>query len=221
MFVKASNPKTEGLAMKRIYGLVLLTAGLHLCSVAVADGDWYAGLSLGLGEANEIGFEDIDDGSALSGSIDDNDFGWKIYGGYAYNQYVAIEGGYVDLGEVSINAESDGDGVAYDAGQVTASIGTTGFSLSVLGLMPINDRLGLHARIGYFTWKADQRLNNSAFQPVSEDFEGSDPTFGVGAMYKLNDQTTIRVDYEKFADVEAVDGSLLSLGLQFHFGAGK
>ena len=205
--------------MKRIFGTVLLTLGLHLCSVAVADGDWYAGASLGIGEANEIGFEDIDDGSALSGSIDNDDFGWKIFGGYAYNEHVAIEFGYVDLGEVSINADSDGGGVAFDAGKVAASNGTTGFSLSVVGLMPINDRFGLHARIGYFTWKADQRLTNSAFQPVSAELEGSDPTFGLGATYKINDQFTIRGDYEKFTDIDEVDGSLLSLGLQFHFGA--
>jgi OOP family OmpA-OmpF porin len=203
--------------MKRIYGSVLLISVLDLCNVAAAEGDWYAGVSLGTAEANEIGFEDIDDGSALSGSIDDNDFGWKIFGGYAYNQYVAIEGAYVDLGEVSINAESDGGGVSFDPGPVTAAIKATGFSLSVIGFMPINERLGLHAKIGYFAWEADQSLSNSAFQPVSVEFDGSDPTFGVGATYEVNDRLAIRGEYEKYVDIDEVDGSLFSLGLQYAF----
>ena len=199
--------------------LRLTIAGL-ICAAsapALADGHWYAGVSAGLAEANDIGFRDIDDGSALSSSVSNDDTGWKLFGGYAYNRYISLEFAYIDLGEVSIDATSDGNGVAFAPGSVKAAIESSGFSMAVVAAMPVNDKIELHAKLGYFAWSADQSLRNSAFDPVATSIDGSDPSIGLGASYRLSDKYSIRVEYEKFTDIDEVDGSLLSIGLSASF----
>jgi OOP family OmpA-OmpF porin len=203
--------------MKPLTTALLVLFGMVINSSATADGTWYAGASLGTGEANEITFDDIDDGSALSGSTTNDDFGWKVFAGFSYSEYVAVEVAYVDLGEVSIKAESDGDGIAFDPGPVNASIGTSGLSLALVGSMPINDKFGFQAKLGYFAWSADETLSNVAFVPVSVSRDGSDPMFGLGAVYRPNDRYEIRLEYETFSDIEEVDGTLASLGFSVRF----
>jgi len=203
--------------MPRILAIAVLVFGLLANLPAAAEGHWYAGLSLGAGEANALSFEDIDDGSALSGSFDDQDFGWKLFGGYAYNDFVSIEGAWVDLGEIALNAQSDGNGSIFDPGAVTAKIDASGFVLSVVGHMPVNDRLDIFAKVGFFAWEATTTLSNAAFPTRSTDDDGSDPMFGIGAAYEFNDRVTIRGEYEKFSDIKDRDGSLFSLGISLGF----
>ena len=203
------------MTLTRLWAIGLF--GIAVSSPAYADGNWYGGISVGRAEANEIGFEDIDDGSALSGTVSNNDTGWKIFGGYSYNDFVSLEFSYVDLGAVSIDAVSDGNGVAYAPGPVTAAIETTGFAMSVVASMPVSEQFRLHAKVGYYLWEADQSLSNSAFEPVSVKLDGTDPTVGVGASYRFAERFSVRGEYEKFTDIDNVDGSLLSLGLTMSF----
>jgi OOP family OmpA-OmpF porin len=203
--------------MKPYYGLVCVIVGLSLSCDVAAENFWYAGVSVGTAEASQIRLEDIDDGSALSGSTEDNDFGWKIFGGYAFNRFIAIETAYIDLGEVSIDAVSDGTGVVYAPGAVTASIATSGFSLSMVGSVPVSERIGLHAKLGVFVWEAKSQFNNAAFPPTSRTDDGSDFAYGIGASYTINDRFTIRGEYEIFTNTDTEDGLLASLGVTYAF----
>ena len=83
--------------------------------------------------------------------------------------------------------------------------------------MPVSEKFGLYARAGFFAWEAKSRLENSAFPPTSGTFDGSDPTFGIGATYEFNDKFAIRGEYEKYTDIDTVDGSLASLGVTVSF----
>ena len=74
--------------MKLCLKLVFLSLGLaSFSSTAVAQGNFYVGVGGGQAEANELSFTDLDDGSGLSGSLDESDFGWKVFGGFKFSKY--------------------------------------------------------------------------------------------------------------------------------------
>jgi len=203
--------------MLRTAALVALIFASLACAPAQAQGNWYGGVSLGSAEANQIGFEQIDDGSALTGSIDENDFGWKLFAGYSYNRHVAIEFAYADLGQIQLSATSDGNGSLYDPGDVIARIDAQGFSLAVVGSMPAGERFDITAKVGYFVWKSKTSLFNPAVGTLSQDDDGSDPMIGIGARFKFSDRISLRGEYEHFSDIDDEDGSLLSLGFAYSF----
>jgi hypothetical protein len=74
--------------MNKLTGLIIiLLIGLTLAQPAVAkDSGFYFGGSIG--SAN-VSIDDID--------FDENDFAWKLYGGFTLGSWLGIEGGYVDF----------------------------------------------------------------------------------------------------------------------------
>jgi len=85
------------------------TAGLVLALTAVSSHaqsfrpSAYLGGSLGSAQAVDLdALSQAFQGQGLSVrqvSVDDSDGGWKLFVGYRFNPYFAIEGGYTSLGE--------------------------------------------------------------------------------------------------------------------------
>ena len=69
---------------------------------------WYVGG--GLARANV----DVDiDGADLGGTpidldIDDDSVAWRLFGGYRFNRYVGVEGGYINFDEFESSASEAG-----------------------------------------------------------------------------------------------------------------
>src|ERR1700736_2395430 len=92
----------------RTLGLVALAAIASPCAVA-DDSGWYVGANVGQARAK------IDDPGIARGLLaggftttsiqdDDHHFGFNLFGGYQFNRYFALEGGYFDLGRVGFTA---------------------------------------------------------------------------------------------------------------------
>src|SRR6202050_5701527 len=87
--------------------MLAVTAG----SSALADDDsgWYIGANAGQSRA-KIDDVRIIDGLAAQGIAttalkdDDRTLGYKVFGGYEFNQYLALESGYFDLGKFGYTA---------------------------------------------------------------------------------------------------------------------
>ena len=166
-----------------IVPVILATAS----SVAVAEsGHWYLGL--GYGEADyqdwtsrkelsalgdefgtRLGVDDFD--GSRSADLDDSDSGFKLFGGYCFNEYFGLELAYMDLGEVQartrasgtfydeIDNDLDGDLVAEASAEVTA------FSLDVQGRLPLAKGFFLMAEAGLYN--ADVDLSVGADSSIS------------------------------------------------------
>lgn len=203
-------------------GMVFSTAALFIVGPANAkDMGWYIGAGVGQANYDSISESEANaifaaDGITATTSIDDSDMGWKLFGGYQVNPNFALELGYVDLGEISMDVTV----TAPVAGTASAGIEIDGFALSGLGILPIGDRFGVFGRVGLYAWdgNADMDVTISGVGTVSlsEDADGTDIFFGLGAKYDFTDNLGARVEWERY-DIDGDDVDLISGSLVFSF----
>lgn len=206
--------------------LAIITALATLASpLANADDTgWYGGVNVGRSKAK------IDDprisaslqrGGFSSSSIVDDDraTGYKLFGGYQFNRYFALEGGYFDLGKFGYTATT------VPAGTLRGNIRLKGLNLDTVGILPLTDRLSAFGRIGVAY--ADARDNFSGSGAVlvrspSARKREANLKFGVGMQYAFTDALAMRAEAERYRVNDAVgnrgDVDLVSLGLLYRFG---
>jgi OOP family OmpA-OmpF porin len=202
------------------------------CGVVHAQSEgWYIGAGAGQSKANNAGScSDLND-VFLPGfdcTSNDTSTGWKLFAGYQFNPYLAVEGGHVDLGTFKISASGNFAGAPLPPGPGTASGSdkASGFSLDAVGTLPINEQFGLIGRAGLFAWKLDASATASQTNAVptlsvsaSDNPSGSGLDFGVGAKYDFNSVAGLRVEWQRFksigndttgkSDIDLISASLL------------
>jgi OmpA-OmpF porin, OOP family len=172
----------------KLIGAMLLMMGVT--GSALAQNGFYAGAS--------IGQATIDACSGVT-NCDDEDTGWKIFGGWEMNQNIAFEAGWVDMGEIS--GSIGGSAVSAEA---------DGWTLAAKGILPLNEQFGLFARIGFIDWEIE---GGGALSGVDDD--GTDLMYGIGAQYMFTDQFGIFGEWEWYDVDDDVD--LLSIGALIKF----
>lgn len=136
-----------------------------------------------------------------SSSMDDRGAAWGIQIGYDWNSYVALELGYVDLGSALYEADIVADNIFFTGIlPVEFKHESTGPTLALLGMYPLNEMVTIHGRAGiYFS---DTRLSADV-AGVTESQKGSDEdvNFGLGASWNFSDSHALRFEYQRFLDV--------------------
>lgn len=204
--------------MKRISLMTALALGFLLVAfTSPASAGFYYGGSVGQASA-DVSTTDFDDGGSLSGSVDDSPTDWRLYGGYKFFKFLAVEASWLDMGKVTFDGTSDGSGVFYDAGAVTTSQSADGYSISTLGTIPVGTSFQVFAKVGYVFWDADLTLSNTAFPggSLSANDDGNDLQYGAGFAWDYTGPGSLRFDYE-IGEVAGVDIDNLSAGLAFRF----
>jgi opacity protein-like surface antigen len=160
------------------------------------DHGWYVGF--GLGFADDKG-------------LDDDGDGFKVFGGYRFNKYIALEGAVVSLGD--------------DLGRIDAV--KDGISVQAVAIWPVRKKLGLFAKLGFFDW--EERVGSGEFECFSviggftcveeEDKidDGTDTAYGLGLDYHISKRWSFRAEWERFVDVGEGDVDLISFGSLFRF----
>lgn len=176
---------------------LLPLAGLALLPVsALADSGFYIGAAAG-GASQDI---------ELGGppEIEEDDTGFKVFGGYEFDVSVVdlgVELGYADFCEAEINS---------NAGEfVFDSTGINLWGIAGFELGPVD----LFAKLGVIAW--DVEATTSAGR-VSDD--GTDFGFGLGAGFDIG-KVQIRGEYELYdpSDATVTMLSMLSLGVVYRF----
>lgn len=147
-------------------------------------------------------------------SVDDDDLGWKLYGGYRFNQYFAAELAYVDLG----TAEADVNITAPVAGSANVEAEADGVTLALIGRYPFNDKFSAFAKAGAFFWEVEGQASVTvlgATTTLGDDDDGTDFVFGLGADYALTDHISLRAEWERYDMDEDVD--MFSAGIEYRF----
>ena len=136
-------------------------------------------------------------GTADDVLLDQEDTGFKIYGGFRFSRNFSGEIAYVDFGEYN------------DGGNLVQQYG---LAFNMVGYIPFSDSAELMIKAGLFDWTYDD-----GFSYFGET--GTDLTYGIGLQLNLADDLSIRAEYEEFLDIAAPGGdvSLASAGLTFHF----
>ena len=169
-------------------------------------------------------------GVSINASLDDKDTGWKLFGGYRFNEYLGLEAGYTNLGRVRLDLDATTTIPSLSASPVTltsaATVKVDGFTVNGLVSYPVYDFFDVFAKGGVFFWSADTRASATVTglgAPLSATFSdsesGTDLMFGVGARYRFNDYVTVRAEWERYNNLSSdnTDVDLFSAGLQFEF----
>lgn len=209
----------------KVSGTLGLMAFISLASPLVqADKTgWYIGANIGQSRA------DIDDQrikndlqrqgfTTTSITENEQDFGYKLFGGYQFNQYFALEGGYFDLGEFDFTANT------LPTGTLKGDIKLRGLNVDAIGFIPFTARLSGFGRIGLNYAEARDTFRGSGLVVVTHPHpseEAFNYKFGLGLQYELTPSLAGRLEAERYRIDDAVgnegDIDLISVGLLYRF----
>lgn len=204
-------------------GLVALTAVAAPFAMA-DDSGLYVGGNIGQSRAT-IDEERITNsltgaGFTTTGFEDDNrDLGYKLFGGYQFNKYFALEAGYFDLGKFDFTA------TGLPPGTLSGNIKIKGVNLDAVGILPITEKFSAFGRVGANYAKVeDSFVGGGSLTALNPNPTKRDTNYklGLGLQYAFNDALAMRVEAERYRIDDAVgndgDIDLISAGLVFRFG---
>jgi OOP family OmpA-OmpF porin len=163
----------------------------------------------------------------IESSLDDSDIGWGLEVGYRFNRYIAVEAGYVDLGEALYEAIiTADDGFETFPVEASSRFVSSGPTAAVLGMLPISERFDVHAKAGmYFAdtrYRARVRDVDFAENVLHNEVKaGENEIFlGLGGAWNISEGYALRFEYQRFLDVgdddtAETDVDLISLSLLF------
>lgn len=191
--------------LRRLIALAALSGVASLAQAAgMNDGrpaHLHSGFTLGVGMGlNQITVED----STGFEFFDERATAWQVFAGYRLNRFIAAEIGWIDGGSVG---DSFG-GIEYRAKPKAAQA-------SVLGMLPIGERVQLFARASAFRYKLKERLQDATERVIAES-EGNEFGYGAGAAY-LFDGALVRLEYQQVDFDEGFETQLLSLSVAWNF----
>lgn len=151
-------------------------------------------------------------------SLDDSVSAWGVQVGYRFGKYFATEVGYANLGEASyrlpidvqitatdiVSGASATDVFPAERATVFTSAGPT---ITAIGILPLGQHFELQARAGIYL--ADTRVTarirdvefaeNVAHRRV--DASQTELLAGIGGTWNINENFSLRAEYQKFFDV--------------------
>lgn len=206
--------------------LSLVALAVMASTLALADdAGWYTGANIGRTRATiddaRISSNLLGNGASTVSIVDeDRDHGFKLYGGYQFNRYLALEGGYFDLGRFAFTANTT------LAGTLSGNISLRGLNLDLVGTLPITEKFSAFGRIGAnYTQASDSFKGSGAVRVFSSDAGTRETNLkvGFGLQYAFTDALALRGELERYRINDAIgnrgDVDMLSVGLIYRFGA--
>lgn len=171
-----------------------------------------------------------------------NDTGYRVLVGYRFNAYLALEAGYVDLGNVHASGTGTAESaptcntpvcillVQLDTYTGSAKVQAHGAELAVVGSWPISARWSLLGRVGAFDSHTRLDIASTPASPtpalvatsVSESSSNWRPTFGVGVSFSPVDHWALRLGWDRYPHLgdhsisgATLNASLFSLGVLY------
>lgn len=139
---------------------------------------WLAGsaaalpaLAEGLYVGGTVGKPDLKGGSIAGQSADSRGAGYKLYGGYGFNEYLALEAGGVHLGKFGTDGRVNGAFV------------------DAVGTFPLSPSWAALGRVGV----ARTKTKAGGLSDTT-----TSPKLGLGVQYKLSERTNIRGEWERY-----------------------
>ena len=182
---------------------------------------WYAGVGAGQSSVDsftvtggqlEAALADLGiTADVPSVSSDSSDTGWRLFGGYQFNDYVALEAFYVDLGELDVDLSGTIDGGEGNPNiTLTGSAGpdTYGYGIYWVFSYPVFAKFSAFGKIGGIHWTADAPVTlvvDGETGTASNSDDGNDFAWGAGAKYQLTDHIAVDVQFEQFTTIEDID----------------
>ncbi|MES2415604.1 MAG: outer membrane beta-barrel protein [Pseudomonadota bacterium] len=191
-----------------------------LAQSSTANDNWYFGAAVG-----QSGIKLQSQNIVATGQQTTSDTGYKILGGYRFNQNWAAEFQYFDLGKYTYTFTGAPAGMGAIRNSA-ATVKTSGYSLSAVGNYPVSQEISLIVKLGVaqqsFSLQATDLNGNSGSSRAST----TSALIGVGAEYSISKNVRIRAEYEYFGVPTVLNRGnqsaqlrtdLLSVGLIYSF----
>jgi len=214
-FIKsATASRTLGLAALAVLASPLATA---------EERGWFIGTNLGQSRANldeELITNGLQDEGFTTTAYRESEkhFAYKIFGGYQFNKYFALEGGYFDLGNFEFTADVAPPGI------VTGEIEIQGVNLDAVVFWPFTEKFAAFARAGANYAETKDTFGGTGFANVlTPNYEEKETNFkfGGGLQYKFTHAFAMRLEAERFRIDDAVgnkgDIDFYSVGFLWRF----
>lgn len=140
--------------------------------------------------------------------------GFKLYGGYSFNESFGVEAGYVHMGKVS-DSETDGTDT------VSLSYRARAMYIAGTATLPLSQEFALFAKAGV---TANRGKVTARFNSDSDSLKRSNTAamFGFGAEYSFAKNMSVVAEYENFGkiineDEGSTKAQMVSLGLRYKF----
>ncbi|MGJ7497989.1 OmpA family protein [Variovorax sp. RT4R15] len=205
-------------------GLATLGSLSANASLAQEAGYAYGGISVGRSQSR-IDTERITAGLLGAGfatttlTRDQKDTAFKLFGGYQFNRYFALEGGYFNLGEFGYTSTT------IPGGTLSGQIKLQGLNLDVVGTLPISERFSAIGRVGVQVARArDNFSGTGAIRVLSPNPSKTEANYkiGVGLQYEVHPSFLVRGEVERYRVNDAVgnrgDINFYSVSLVFPLG---
>ena len=201
-------------------GLVGFAAVSGQAAVAAESGGY---IGLGIGPSQAYIADDriraqLGGSPAITIEDDEQDFGWKLFGGYKFNKYFAIEGGYFNLGEFGFTANTA-------TGLLIGNIRLQGLNLDAVGILPLTQKFSALGRVGVIYTEAKDRFEGprATMSDPNPEKREANYKFGLGVQYDFTRALGLRGEWERYRVDDAVgnkgDIDVAMVSLVYTFGA--
>lgn len=207
----------------------LLAAFLSPAALAAEPG-FYGGFNVG-GVFSQVDKTRISNALLTPGftytgrSYDNDDIGFKIFGGYQFTPYFSVEAGYFDIGTYNKFNTS-----VLPAGVLKGDMAFRGINVDAVVTFPITDKVSVFGRAGVHRTELDSDFKGTGYAAgpyttVNGKRRDTNEKFGVGMAYELNDAVSLRLEAERYNvdDTIGRDGNInmYSLGVVYRLGTSK
>lgn len=212
---------------KTVITTLLIASSVVASNVMAADeAGWYAGASVGRSsisfDTNKLVADTVAAGFATAtATADTSSTAYKLFAGYKLNKNFAVEGGYTDLGKMSLSMTTTGP-VASISGNYKATV----WEVNAVGILPINESFSVFGKLGYHWDDVNSTvagISGASAITVNKDYSGNDFKFGAGAEYNINKNVGLRLEYERYSNIGNSSSSgghdvdVASLGMTYKF----
>jgi len=192
----------------------ILAAAATLAAPAIANAQWYGGLSLGQSRTDDELVRNrestVVNGTVTGSSFDSTDTGYKVFGGYRFLSWLAVEANYTDLGESRLRTGVATTGPT-ETGSFTMDRKINGFGVDAVFSAPIGEHASVFGKVG----AVRSELEAKATLAGSLVFTSGDPNdrsrttkrdetvtrIGLGGEYMFTKNAGMRIEYERWLDV--------------------
>jgi OmpA-OmpF porin, OOP family len=211
-------------------GLALASLAPLTCAQALAQTPspsyFYGGASLGSSRGNfdeaQIANKAAGEGTSITSvARASRRTAYRVFGGYQFNRYMAVEAGYVDLGKFSFDATTA------PAGTLNGELKVIGATLDLVGSLPMGDKFSLLGRIGGNWLRTRDRFSTTGGATVSNASPSertTHPKFGGGVQYAFTPSFLMRAEADRYRVSDATGGrgdvNVLSVSVVMPLGRG-
>lgn len=188
----------------RIQTVALTCAAALWAGSALAAGSDGSGLYIGVGGGVSHG--NIDDGRVNQQLLDagfsnpsttgsENSFAYKGFVGYSFNRYIAVEGGYFNLGKFKFDSTVSGPGTLHQ------EIKSSGWNVDAVLSYPFAQGFSVFARAGVQNAKSKANYSATGSVRLVETDDSETKTSwkgGLGVGYEFSQRIGLRGEWERY-----------------------